>query len=77
MGGHMNTQRKLLIRLLAVAVALLATITWVDVAEASTTYTASTTTASTTTATSTDTTTLVPVSKPVYTLFSVGWGGGQ
>lgn len=69
----MNTQRKLLIRLLAVAVALLATITWVDVAEAGTTYSTSITPA-----TSTDTTTIVvPVSKPVYTLFSVGWGGGQ
>ncbi len=69
----MNTQRKLLIRLLAVAVAFLATITWVDLAEASTTYTATTIES-----TSTDTIApVVPVSKPVYTLFSVGWGGGQ
>ena len=69
----MNTQRKLLIRLLVAALALLTTITWVDVAEASTPVAATTDES-----TSTDTTTIVePVSKPVYTLFSVGWGGGK
>ncbi len=69
----MNTQRKLLIRLLVAALALLTTITWVDVAEASTTFAATTIES-----TSTGTTTIVePVSKPGYTLFSVGWGGGK
>jgi hypothetical protein len=69
----MKTQRKLLIRLLVAALALLTTITWVDVAEASTTYPATTIES-----TSIDLTTpVVPASKPIYTLFSVGWGGGQ
>ncbi len=69
----MNIQRKLLLRLVAVAIGVLATITWVGEAEASTPpYLTTTSTA--TTVTETTTTTILPGNQ--FTTNSIGWGGG-
>ena len=69
----MKTQRKLLIRIVSAAIALLATITWVGEAEADSGYALP---IDSTTATVEVTITATP--KPdLYTLFSVGWGGGK
>lgn len=71
----MNIQRKFLLRLVAVAIGLLATITWVGEAEASTPpYLTATSTA--TTGTETTTTTTILPGNP-FTTNSIGWGGGS
>ncbi len=70
----MKTQRKLVLRLVAVFIAVLATITWVGQAEAETTYTTDSETTTTVVTLSTGTSTTIPV-RP-FTTNSVGWGGG-
>lgn len=71
----MKTQRKLVLRLLAVFIAIMATITWVGQAEAETTYTTDSATTTTTVVTlPTGTSTTIP--GRTFTTNSVGWGGG-